>query len=108
AGKSFEPARDVIAKHHGLDGGGAVAADGAGNVYVVWHAPEDDTKKDGGGEQARRVWVATSHDDGGTFAEEVAASPPGTGVCPCCGLGASALDGGGLAILHRCATGGEH
>src|SRR5882672_1535114 len=61
-GQAFEPARDVIAAHHGLDGGGAVAADGAGNVYVVWHAPGDG----GEGEEARRVWVATSHDDGAT------------------------------------------
>jgi hypothetical protein len=103
-GKAFEPARDVIAKHHGLDGGGAVAADGAGNVYVVWHAPGDG----GQGEEARRVWVACSHDDGATFAEEIAASEPGWGVCPCCGLCACALDGGGLAIVYRCAKDHEH
>ncbi|MEO6709612.1 MAG: hypothetical protein ABI054_12110, partial [Planctomycetota bacterium] len=42
--KSFEAERDVIEVHHGLDGGGAVAADGAGNVYVVWHAPGDGGK----------------------------------------------------------------
>lgn len=98
-GSAFEPPRDLAGRHHGLDGGGAVAADGAGNVSVVWHAPEEGQE----GEAARRVWVASSTDDGATFAEEVAASEPGTGVCPCCGLNAFALDGGGLAIVYRCA-----
>jgi hypothetical protein len=104
ASKTFGPPRDVIGKHYGLDGGGAVAADGAGNVYVVWHAPGDG----GEGEENRRVWVACSRDDGATFAEEIAASEPGTGVCPCCGLCAYALDGGGLAIVYRCAKDHEH
>jgi hypothetical protein len=99
SGAAFEAERDVIAKHRGLDGGGAVAADSLGNVHVLWHAPDER----GGGEEARRIWVATSRDDGKTFAEELAASPPGAGVCPCCGMGAFALDGSGLAILYRTA-----
>jgi len=104
ARKAFEPERDVIAKRHGLDGGGAVAADGAGNVYVAWHAPGDE----GEGEEGRQVWLAVSHDDGKTFREETPASRPGSGVCPCCGIGAFALDGGGLAILYRTAHDREH
>ncbi|MEO6708372.1 MAG: hypothetical protein ABI054_10050, partial [Planctomycetota bacterium] len=95
----FEAERDVIEVHHGLDGGGAVAADGAGNVYVVWHAPGDGGK----GEQARQVWVACSSDDGSSFAKEIRVSSGEFGVCPCCGLGALALDDGGLAIVYRCA-----
>ena len=34
AGTAFEPQRDLIRMARGLDGGGAVAADGVGNVYV--------------------------------------------------------------------------
>ena len=98
-GGCFEPERDMIATHHGLDGGGAVAADAGGNVWVVWHAPDEH----GEGEEARRVWVAHSSDEGESFDPEMAASQPGTGVCPCCGLGAIARDGGGLAILYRMA-----
>lgn len=96
-GKSFERERDVIAARHGLDGGGSVAADASGNVYVVWHAP----REGGDGEAGRQVWVASSRDDGATFAKEEAASDPKLGVCPCCGLTAIARDGGGLAILYR-------
>ena len=101
-GRAFEPERDVIADHHGLDGGGAVAADEAGNVWVVWHAPD----VGGDGEADRRVWVRHSSDEGKTFSEETAASEAGAGVCPCCGLGAVVLDGGGLAILYRRAKDG--
>jgi hypothetical protein len=101
-GGEFEVERDVIAEHHGLDGGGGVAADSAGNVFVVWHAPGE-----GRGEEGRRVWQAASRDDGKSFAEEMAVSPEGTGVCPCCGLGAVAADGKGLAILYRTAHDGD-
>src|SRR5262245_14475894 len=101
-GGQFERERDVIAEHHGLDGGGAVAADSAGNVFVVWHAPGE-----GPGEEARRVWLAVSRDDGKSFDPESAVSPSGTGVCPCCGLGAVAADGKGLAILYRTAHDGD-
>jgi prepilin-type processing-associated H-X9-DG protein len=40
AGTAFEPERDVITFARGLDGGGSVAADDQGNVYVAWHAPK--------------------------------------------------------------------
>ncbi|HUR27517.1 MAG TPA: hypothetical protein VM509_04970, partial [Planctomycetota bacterium] len=53
----FEPERDLAGDHHGLDGGGAVAADGQGNVWLVWHAPDG-----GQGEAQRRVFVARSAD----------------------------------------------
>ena len=39
AGTCFEPQRNIIQAHPGLDGGGSVAADPLGNVYVTWHAP---------------------------------------------------------------------
>jgi hypothetical protein len=96
AGRAFETERDVIAHHHGLDGGGSVAADEAGNVWVVWHAPDE-----GDDEANRRVWVRHSSDEGRTFSDESAADEAGSGVCPCCALGTVALDDGGLAILYR-------
>src|SRR5204863_2287972 len=36
-GKSFEPERNVLTFTGRLDGGGTVAADAKGNVYVAWH-----------------------------------------------------------------------
>jgi len=101
AGDAFEPQRNVITDHPGLDGGGTVAADDAGNVYVVWHAPEKAGDHDEG---HRCVWVARSSDDGASFAPDSRANETDTGVCACCGLEALAADGGGLTILYRGAT----
>jgi hypothetical protein len=98
-GSGFEAQRNVIAKRVGLDGGGSIAADGEGNVYVVWHARGDER-----GEENRKVWVAVSHDDGATFEAEIAANTQPTGVCPCCGLRAFADSRGKLHILYRGAT----
>src|SRR5262249_13223052 len=36
-GTAFEPQRNLMQRTSALDGGGTVAADGAGNVYVAWH-----------------------------------------------------------------------
>ena len=99
-GDAFEPERNVIANHYGLDGGGSVAADTEGNVYVGWHAPE---KKDQS-EEGRRVWIARSTDNGKNFAPESAASPDPTGACGCCGLKLLADSHGQVFVLYRSAT----
>jgi hypothetical protein len=100
AGTAFEPERNVIQFAHGLDGGGAVAADAGGNVYVVWHAPEPGTE----GEGHRRVWIARSTDEGKTFERERAAFDKPTGACGCCGLNAFADRSGALYVVYRSAT----
>ena len=99
-GDGFTPQRNVIQKRAGLDGGGAIAADRKGNVYIVWHAPEGDTHD----EASRRVWVARSTDDGATFAAETAAFSEKTGVCACCGMNAFADASGAVNVLYRSAT----
>lgn len=96
----FEPQRNLMTSTMNLDGGGSVAADPRGNVYVVWHAhsrtgPDDETH--------RAVYVAHSTDDGATFTPERKVNSGESGVCGCCGLKASADDRGGLAILYRSA-----
>jgi hypothetical protein len=97
AGTAFEPERNVIRSAVGLDGGGSVAADGAGNVYVFWHAPDPGKK----GEDNRRVWVAVSSDEGKTFAPEKAAYAEPTGACGCCGMRAFADGKGTVYALYR-------
>jgi hypothetical protein len=99
-GVAFAPQRNVITEKVGLDGGGSVAADVQGNVYVAWHAPEHKANHE---ESDRRVWVAVSTDEGKTFAPERALSPDPTGVCACCGMKAFAADGR-LFVLYRSAT----
>jgi hypothetical protein len=103
-GSAFEPERNVIASHPGLDGGGSVAADQDGNVYVVWHAPLDHNKKES--EEGRHVWVARSKDGGKTFEAERRANKDVTGVCACCGIRAFAGHDGRLFIAYRTAKAG--
>ena len=99
-GKSFEPQKNVIAEHVGMDGGGSVAADAAGNVYVAWHAP---SKKDGD-EATRKLWVARSTDDGKTFSPEVSASGDIEGACACCSVKVFVGGKGEVIALFRRAT----
>lgn len=99
--KGFESERDVMQFTGDLDGGGSVAADAKGNVYVVWHGHAPDAPA---GEAGRGVFMAKSTDDGATFAREVAANPEPTGTCGCCGLKAFADTRGVLYILYRGAT----
>ena len=98
-GIEFEPERNVIQRHVGLDGGGSLAADEQGNVYVAWHAPEAGRT----GEANRRVWVARSEDEGRTFAAEQPATQSG-GCCACCGMRAFAGRDGQLYLLYRSAS----
>ena len=99
-GMGFEPQRNLIHEAYGLDGGGTVAADPAGNVYVAWHAPGA-----ADGEQNRRVYLAVSRDEGRTFAAEVPVFEP-TGACGCCGMKAFAAGDGTLFLLYRSAAAG--
>jgi len=101
AGTAFAPERDLITYAAGLDGGGSVAADDEGNVYVMWHgvplpAIEDET--------GRAVFVARSTDDGETFARETPAISKSTGACACCGMTAFADRAGNVFVLYRAAT----
>ena len=98
-GDSFEPQRNVITEHFGLDGGGAIAADDKGRVYVAWHAP----KHTGGRENDRHVWLVRSDDEGKSFNAETDLTPGSTGACGCCGMRLLATHGGVIA-LYRSAT----
>lgn len=97
SGKAFEPQRNLMTKTNVLDGGGSLAADSLGNVYVAWHAQTPDTK----GEDQRRLWVSVSNNDGKTFdAEKPAWSEP-TGACPCCGVRGYTDRQGNSLFLYR-------
>jgi len=100
-GVAFETQRNLIHAAYGLDGGGSLAADQEGGVYVAWHAGTE-------GEERRRVWVARSGDEGQSFSPEERADPGETGACGCCGMKAGADRQGGLYLLYRAATGGVH
>jgi hypothetical protein len=95
----FDSQFNVMQFSGGLDGGGSVAADKSGNVYVAWHG-----KGDKEGEENRRVWVARSTDEGKTFSRETAAWKEPTGACGCCGMRAFADRQGRVHLLYRAAT----
>jgi len=96
-GRAFEPQRNISQNAIELDGGGSIAADALGQVFVAWHAGNE-------GEEKRRVWVARSKDEGRTFAVETPVSPIETGVCGCCGMRALADSTGQLYLLYRAAA----
>jgi hypothetical protein len=100
---AFEPERNMMQQTSQLDGGGTVAADSAGNVYVSWHGRSPGAAD---GEMGRRLWVRRSQDDGATFSAEAPAIATETGACGCCGARAFADSQGTLYILYRAATGG--
>jgi hypothetical protein len=99
---AFEPQRNLMQRTFGLDGGGTVAADSAGNVYVGWHGRTVDAPE---GEAGRALWFAHSGDDGATFAREEPALKRATGACACCGTRALADSRGNVYALYRAATG---
>ena len=95
--KAFEPQRNLLKQRLFIDGGGSVAADSNGNVYVFWHAwTEGKSEADG------RVYLAKSDDEGKTFAD---ARPidAGLGTCACCSMKASLAVNGNILVLYRAA-----
>lgn len=100
AGDAFEDQRNLMTKTFGLDGGGSVAADEEGRVYVAWHAND----KTGQDESARRVFLAISDDEGANFSPEKPVWQEPTGACGCCQLRLMAENGGQIALLYRSAT----
>ena len=100
---AFEPERDVMTFTGSLDGGGSVAADKDGNVYVGWHGSTPATE---GKETERAVFLAISRDEGRTFAREQRVNPEPTGACGCCGMKAFADAPGNLYLLYRAARSG--
>ncbi|MCC7373173.1 MAG: hypothetical protein IT581_00855 [Verrucomicrobiales bacterium] len=104
-GTAFEPERDVITHARGLDGGGSVAADSQGNVWVFWHAHQPGAPT---GETNRAVFVAHSIDEGAHFAKERPVLKTPTGACACCGMKAFADAGGNLYASYRAARDMTH
>ena len=84
-----------------LDGGGAIAADASGRVWVFWHASPDGAPD---GEASRRVFMAASTNAGVAFAPGQPISPPERGACGCCGLAARVDRTGSLHALFRAAS----
>lgn len=101
AAGAFEPERNLIHFARGLDGGGSIAADDRGGVFVFWHVPKPGNTN---GEAGRAVYVTRSRDGGKTFAQETLASEEATGACGCCGMRAFADNQGRLFALFRSAT----
>jgi len=107
-GTGFEPQRNLMLHSFGLDGGGSVAADSAGGVYVAWHGIGESEAAGKRGEARRAVWITQSQNDGRTFARETKAWTQATGACGCCGMKIFADGAGNVSVLYRSATEGVH
>jgi hypothetical protein len=105
AGTAFEPQRNLMTQTFGLDGGGSIAADESGNVYVAWHGKQAGAPD---GEDGRRVWIARSEDNGAHFSAETASNLDPTGACGCCGLSIFADENGDVYGLYRTAHENVH
>jgi hypothetical protein len=99
---AFEPQRAIGVHTTNLDGGGTVAADRSGHVFVVWHAEGAQA-----GETHRQMVVAASSDSGAHFAPDRVYDAAG-GACSCCGVTALVDRDGRLQILYRSAAEGVH
>ncbi|MSU77104.1 MAG: hypothetical protein EXS16_03300 [Gemmataceae bacterium] len=100
-GRSFEPQCNLMTQSAILDGGGSLAADAQGNVFVAWHALGKELVK---GEHNRKVWVARSSDEGKTFTAEQPAWNAETGACGCCGMRGFSDRKGNAFFLYRAAS----
>lgn len=99
-GRTVTPARNLMSDSVSLDGGGAIAADGEGHVYALWHANPPLAKRDA----ERTAFLVVSDDDGDRFGPARVASPPASGACACCGMAALARPGRSLLWMFRAAT----
>jgi hypothetical protein len=98
SGTAFETQRNLITWAGGIDGGGTVAADSSGTVYVAWHSGES-----GVDDAHRAVFVSRSIDEGLTFQRERQVSPQGKGACSCCGMSSAIDRSARLNLLYRAA-----
>jgi hypothetical protein len=104
-GIAFEPQRNLMQETFGLDGGGSIAADHRGNVYVGWHGKAPGAHL---GEAGRQVWITRSRDEGRTFAKERPVSDEPTGACGCCGMRLFVDSRGVIHGLYRSAREDVH
>ena len=99
-GTAFEAQRNLLAGMGEVDGGGSIAADTRGHVYVTWHSSPPGKDEAAGG-----IWLARSSDGGRTFTRGKKINVPPTGQCGCCSMRAFADRAGSLYILYRAAGG---
>jgi hypothetical protein len=104
ASDAFEPQRNVLVNSWGLDGGGSIAADQEGKIWITWHGAAQGQSH---AEANRQIWITLSEDEGKTFVLDKPVSNQ-KGVCACCGMRSYSDGSGRLYILYRAALNGQN
>ena len=97
--KAFSIQQNLSDDTTARDGGASIAANQQGRVAVVWHAAPAGQQD----ENARRVWVQWSDNDGATFSAATPLNNKQPRVCACCSLRAYLSADGTLSVLYRAA-----
>ncbi len=100
AGTAFEAQRNLLGSGEEVDGGGSIAADPHGHVYVTWHSSPPGKDEAAGG-----IYLARSSDSGRTFTPGKKIDVQPTGQCGCCSMRAFVDHAGNLYVLYRAAGG---
>ena len=96
--EAFNPEKNLLSWTQYLDGGGSLAVDRRGAVFVAWHGRGDSKLE---GEQGREIFMSVSIDGGKTFSREQAVSKTPQGVCSCCGMRIYVDPQDGVHMLYR-------
>ncbi len=94
----FSREQNLLSWTRHLDGGGSLAVDSRGNLFVAWHGRGDSPVE---GEMGRQVFMSVSVDGGETFSRERAIAEAPQGVCSCCGMRVHTDQQDGVHILYR-------
>ena len=96
AGTAFETERNLAGETYAFEGGGLLFPDGKGTIYAFWHGLTER-----GPERTRKIFMATSQDEGKNFTAGVAIQKAADGTCACCPLGGLRDEKGDFYISYR-------
>ncbi len=93
---AFDEEVDVSANTYAFEGVGAIVPDGKGTVRIFWHGLTEP-----GPESTRRIFMATSADEGRSFSPPQPLDIGVVGACACCSMRGGLDAAGRLQLIFR-------